>query len=230
MKIAFLGSSEFVKPVKDTIARSFELVEKNPELIIVASYGKILSKTQLSTPKYGAINIHPSHLPKYRGPSPIQNQILDGVKESAITFIKMDEEVDHGPILKTIPFEILDNDTFESAAKRAFDTAANALPQVIREFTSGKIELIEQNHSEASYTKLLRKEDGYVGDNPPENLERRIRAYYPWPSVWTKFNGKIVKLLPDSKIQVEGKKLMTYKDFINGYKEGEKFLGKFNLI
>jgi methionyl-tRNA formyltransferase len=236
MKVAFLGSSDFVGPVKQAIAKNFELVENEPDLIVVASYGKILSKEELSLPKYGALNIHPSKLPKYRGPSPIQSQILDGISESAVSFIKMDEEVDHGPIVASIPFEISNEDTFESAAKKAFNVSADNLSKILEEYVSGKIKQVEQNHKEATYTKLLTRNDGYVdlsSESEVENwklkIERAIRAFYPWPGVWSKFNGKVVKLLPEKKIQVEGKRPMTYKDFINGYEEGEKFLKELNL-
>ena len=239
VKIIFFGTPDFVDPVRKVLRENFELVKRleDSDLIVVASYGRILTKDELEIPKYGAINIHPSKLPKYRGSSPIQNQILDRVKESAITFIKMDEEVDHGPIIASLPFEILESDTFESAINKAFKKASGVLPDIINEFVEGKIKPVEQNHSQASYTKHLVKDDGYFdANNPPssDKLDRMIRAYHPWPGVFTKFRIKNqelrIKLLPNERVQVEGKKPMAYKDFINGYKEGKEFLTKLNLI
>lgn len=235
LRVVFLGTPDYVEPVGQTLKENFEIVQEpqDSEIIVVASYGKILTKEELSTPKFGAINIHPSKLPKYRGSSPIQSQILDGVKESAITFIKMDEEVDHGPIISSIPFEISENDTFESAVRRAFKEAANALPDIINRYVSGRIKPVEQKHFESTFTKILRKEDGFIDtDKSPsrDKLARMIKAYHPWPGTWTKFNGKIVKLLPENKIQVEGKKPVNFKDFINGYKEGEELLKRLNLL
>ena len=238
VKVCFLGTSDFVEPVREVIKNNFELVSdiKTCDLIVVASYGKILSKEILESPKYGAINIHPSDLPKYRGPSPIQTQIIDGVRESAVTFIKMDEEVDHGPILEKISFEISDNDTFESAVAKAFEIGAGHTVDVIERYISNQIDVTIQDDSQATFTKILRKEDGFINlDNPPnpEVLERMIRAYFPWPGVWVKFKinseEKVIKILPDKKIQVEGKNIVNYKDFVNGYENGGELLKKLQL-
>lgn len=239
MKILFLGTPDFVLPVRKSVEENFEAVDsiKNCDLIVVASYGKILTAEELSFPKYGAINIHPSALPKYRGPSPIQTQILDGVEKSAITFIKMDEEVDHGPIIGQIPFEIKDSDTFGNVAQRAFKIAGEHLPKVISNYIKGQIKLSSQDDSKATYTPRLTRQSGFIDlsnkleiENWKLKIERAVRAYYPWPGVWfkSKLNGKeqIIKLLPEQKIQVEGKKPMDYKDFTNGYKEGKNILSK----
>lgn len=239
MKIVFFGSGQFVEPVREELRNNFDLITdiKDCDLIVVASYGKILSKEILNTPKYGAINIHPSDLPKYRGSSPIQSQILDGVKNSAVTFIKMDEEVDHGPILEKISFEISDNDTFESAVARAFKLASGQVAEVIERYVNNRINAVLQDDSKATFTKILKKEDGFIDLDSslnPETLNKMVRAYYPWPGVWLKFKVqneklKVIKLLPNKKIQVEGKTPMDYKDFINGYENGGELLKKLHL-
>lgn len=236
-KVLFLGTPDFVRPVKKALEENFELVSniEIADLIVVASYGKILKSKELNTPKYGAINIHPSALPKYRGSSPIQTQILDNVKESAITFIKMDEEVDHGDIIEQIPFEIKDSDTFESAVKRAFQLASMHLPNLVSNYIKEPTKITPQDDSKATYTEHLTRQSGYIDfsneleiENWKLKIERAVRAYHPWPGVWfkTKVGGqnRVVKLLPDQKIQVEGKKPMSYKDFMNGYSEGRKIL------
>ncbi|MBU1031558.1 methionyl-tRNA formyltransferase, partial [Patescibacteria group bacterium] len=99
MKIAFLGTPQFVQPIKDRLAKHFTLTDSlnEADLGVVAAYGRILTKEELNAPKCGFINVHPSLLPKYRGPSPIQSAILNGDKISGITIIKIDEEMDHGP-------------------------------------------------------------------------------------------------------------------------------------
>ncbi|MBI2330489.1 methionyl-tRNA formyltransferase, partial [Candidatus Daviesbacteria bacterium] len=210
MKIIFLGTPSFVKPIRDTLAQQFTLVDSlnKADLGVVAAYGKILTKEELSTPKFGFINIHPSLLPKNRGPSPIQQAILNGDKTSGITIIKMDEEVDHGPIIYQEPLELSDKDTFATLSKKMFQRAADILPQIIKDFTQGKIKLIEQSDTKATYCKLLTRDSGYFDiNNPPtpEALDRMIRAYYPWPGVWTRWNNKIVKFLPEGNLQMEGK-------------------------
>lgn len=227
MKIAFLGTPDFVQPIKDELAQHFILVDSlskaDPDLIgadlaVVAAYGKILSKTELNAPKHGCINVHPSLLPKYRGPSPIQSAILNGDKFSGISIIKIDDRVDHGPIIYQERLELSDSDNFDTLSKKMFLRAAEILPKIIEDFIQDRIKPVAQNHTLATYCKELKKEDGYFEiDNPPEDLDRKIRAYYPWPSVWTKWQDKIVKFLPGNMMQMEGKKIILLKDFLNGY-------------
>jgi methionyl-tRNA formyltransferase len=182
----------------------------------------------------GIINIHPSLLPKYRGPTPVQTAILNGDNTTGLTIIKLDEQVDHGPILAQRKEPILENDTAESLYERLFKLSASSIVSTIELYLKGKIELRKQNHAKATFTKRLSREDGHIDlQNPPakEIFDRMIRAYDPWPGVWTKWkmeNGKwkIVKFLPEKKIQVEGKKLMSYKDFVNGYPEAKDLIKK----
>ena len=232
IKITFLGTPDFVKPIRDVLAKHYTLVDSldKADLGVIAAYGRILTKNELNAPKYGCINIHPSLLPKYRGPSPIQSAILAGDKTSGITVIKMDEEVDHGPIIYQEQIELSDNDNFDILSKKMFLRAAEVLPQVIEDFVDGKIKPVEQNQAEVSYCDRLTRKSGYFDlNNPPspEKLDRMIRAYYPWPGVWTRWspfakatgdkNNKIVKFYPEGKIQMEGKKVIPLQDFLNGY-------------
>lgn len=222
MKIAFLGTPDFVQPIKDALAKHFTIVDSlnEADLAVVAAYGKILTKEELNAPKYGSINVHPSLLPKYRGPSPIQSAILNGDKVSGISIIKMDEEMDHGPLLYQESLELSDMDTFDSLSKKMFLRAAEVLPKIIEDFIAGNTTPKEQNHDKATFCKILTRESGYFDiNNPPspEQLDRMIRAYYPWPGTWTKWKGKIVKLHPGGVIQMEGKKAIPLKDFLNGY-------------
>lgn len=216
MKIAFLGTPDFVQPIKTELSKHFTLVDslKEADLGVVAAFGRILTKEELELPKFGCINIHPSLLPKYRGSTPIQAAILNGDKVSGITVIKMDEEVDHGPIIYQEELELSDNDNFSTLSKKMFLRAAAVLSKII----TGKLTGIPQNHSEATYTKHLTRDSGYFEiNNPPASLDRMGRAYYPWPGVWTRWNGKIVKFLPGNMLQMEGKKAISFKDFLNGY-------------
>ncbi len=197
-----------------------------PDLFVVAAYGKILPQKILNIPTFGTICIHPSLLPKYRGASPIPQTLLDGEKVTGTTIIKMDEKMDHGPILSISPFTIHETDTYQTLMNHLFQLGATALPDVIKNYTEGKITPESQDDSQATFTKLIKKSDGLIDlENPPDKtkLNRMIRAYYPWPTVWsrTQLNGqeKIIKFLPDQMIQMEGKKPQNLKDFLNGYPE-----------
>lgn len=220
MTIIFLGTPPFVQPVKEELTKYFTLVDSldKADLAVVAAYGKILTPEELNAPKYGCINIHPSLLPKYRGPSPIQTAILNGDSASGITIIKMDKEIDHGPIIYQEQIELSGSDNFDTLSKKMFLCASEVLPKIIEDFVNGKIKPIEQNHKAASFCNRLTREDGYFDiNNPPEMLDRMIRAYYPWPNAWTRWNGKIVKFYPKGLIQMEGRKVMPLRDFLNGY-------------
>jgi methionyl-tRNA formyltransferase len=219
-------------PEKFDESTTEQLQNLQPDLFVVAAYGLIIPKSVLEIPKLGALNVHPSLLPKYRGASPIQSAILNGDTISGISIIKMDEQMDHGPIVYTEEISLSDKDTFESLSKKMFEVAAEVLPEVIRQFTEGRLNPVTQDDQKAIFTKIIKKEDGYFDiENPPSPkiLDRMTRAYYPWPGVWTRFNGKIVKFLPSSShpelgsgstkflIQMEGKKPIKLEDFLHGY-------------
>jgi len=215
---------EIIKKIQSTKA----------ELGVLASFGAVIPNDVLHTLPKGVINIHPSLLPKYRGPTPVQTTILNGDKTTGVTIIKLDEEVDHGPILAQRKEPILENDTAESLYERLFKLGAGSIVSTIKLYLERKIIPFEQDHKKGTFTHHLTRQDGYIDlTNPPspEKLQRMIRAYYPWPGVWTKLkieSGKlkIIKFLPENKIQVEGKKPMNYKDFINGYPEAKDIIEK----
>lgn len=201
-----------------------ELESLQADLYVVAAYGKLIPMEILNLPQYGAINIHPSLLPLYRGPTPIQTTLLDGIRDSGTTIIKMDAEMDHGPILHQIPFKLSRTDTFGRLMQVMFKQAAIILPQVVEQYVSGTIKPQPQDHTKATFTKILAKDDGKIDiNNPPskEKFDAMVRAFYPWPNVWTivKTDDKEVrvKFLPNQTIQVEGKQPVSLKDFINGY-------------
>ena len=256
MRIVFFGTPDFVEPVIESLEKNFDLVkvirnpqqlnseiigelkEIKPDLFVVAAFGKILPGEILEIPRLGTMNIHPSLLQKYRGPSPIQSAILNDDKTTGVTIIKMDEKMDHGPILHQSEEQILSDDTFESLAKRLFSLSTNSMVDVIIRYNEITPKI--QDDSKATYTNLLTRGDGYLNidslevGNSKLEIERAVRAYHPWPGVWTKFrlndNEVIIKLLPERMVQVEGKKPMSYKDFKNGYENGKNFLEKLSLI
>lgn len=190
------------------------------DLFIVASYGKIIPQALLDIPRLGALNVHPSLLPKYRGASPIIAPILNGDKETGVTIMLMDEQMDHGPLLSTTKISLLDQDNHQILTTKLAQASVPLLTDTLTKFIDGEVKPQPQDHSKAIFTKLIKKEDGYFDINNPPSLEiigRMIRAYYPWPSTWTIWKYKIIKFLPNGLIQMEGKKPQSLKDFLNGY-------------
>lgn len=205
-------------------------VVKNVEVGVLASYGRIVPKEVLDLFPKGIINIHPSSLPKWRGATPVQEQILAGEKELGISLMIMEEGMDNGPILDqtTIPLDVAD--TQEILLKKAFQKGSEMLVKTLPNYLSGKIKPRDQDDSQATYTYKTSesKEKAYFNiDNPPsaEELDRMIRAFYPWPICWTKWpfdsaqgkETKIIKLYPERKIQMEGKNIVGWETFKKGY-------------
>jgi len=229
-----------------------QITNHKPDLAIVAAYGKILPKEILEIPKHGFINIHGSLLPKYRGASPIQSAILNGDKETGITIMKVDEEIDHGPIISNVKIQISDDDTYGILSQKLAVTGAELLTKVIPDYIYGKIEPVAQDHSKATYTKIIKKEDGKIDwSKSAEEIERMTRAFYPWPTAWAIWNNKILKIIRADitggnnheigqifltnkkelavkcgsgsliikKMQLEGGKILSAKEFLNGHKD-----------
>ncbi len=231
--IEYISASSLSNPTFNS-----QLSTLNFQFGILAYFGLLVPNDILSMFTKGILNIHPSLLPKYRGPTPVQTAILNGDKKTGVTIIKLDEKIDHGPILAQVEEPILANDTAETLYERLFKLGANLLGKNIDQYLNNSIKLKQQDHKKATYTKHLARTDGYIDFNPqspqyPKSLQylnRMIRAYYPWPGVWSKIrirnpfgpssgrgHESRIMFLPNQKIQVEGKKPMSYKDFINGY-------------
>lgn len=174
-----------------------EVVKKlNPNLIVVAAYGMIVPKEVLDTPKYGALNIHGSLLPKYRGASPIAEAILNGDKETGITIMKMSLGMDEGPIITNYKLLITKEDTTETLTEKMAELGAKAIIETIPDWISGKLKAIPQDNSLATYCRKITKEDGHIDwTKPAEQIERMVRAYQPWPTAYTFVDGIRVKIL-----------------------------------
>ena len=217
---------------------NYDLETIMPELGVVADFGIIIPQQILRTFPMGIINIHPSLLPKYRGPSPVQNAILNGETKTGVTIIKLDKYMDHGPVMAQIEEEIRPGDTSQTLYERLFKIGAALLQKTLIRYERSQVLFVPQNHENATFTKILTRDDGYIEFknffSGREFFDRIVRAYYPWPGVWTRTNlsdkkndPKIIKFLPENKIQVEGKVEMSYKDFINGYPDADKDLISF---
>lgn len=174
----------------------------NPDLIITASFGQIIDKDILDIPKYGSINVHPSLLPKYRGASPIQSTILNGDKEAGVSIYKMDEKMDHGPIFLQQRINCDGLLDYESLEQILADLAIEMLVKLIPDIDN--LEPKEQDHSKATYTKIIKKQDGEIDWNKSaQEIERQIRAYHIWPTSFFFWNNKRIKVIKSDVYEKE---------------------------
>jgi methionyl-tRNA formyltransferase len=183
-----------------------ELRELKPDLIVVVAYGQILPQSILDLPKFGCLNVHTSLLPKYRGASPIQSAILNGEVETGVTIMKMDAGLDTGGIISQARTPILPEDNSQTLHDRLAQLGAELLVETIPDYIAGKILPKPQSIEGASYAAKIKKEDGKIDWNEPaENILNRLRAFTPWPGVFTflKTEGKS-QLLKIWKAEVSG--------------------------
>lgn len=220
---------EAVSNIKDE-----DLIKKiekmHPEIGVMVDFGQILSEKILNIPKYGIINIHPSLLPKHRGPSPIQQTILDGDERSGVTLIKTSPKMDAGDIISQVIVKLSNSETYTTLKDYLAEIAAPLLLNSIPYYIAGDLKPIKQNENEATYSKIFKKDDGFVDlSTPKREVERKIRAFDSWPKVHTIKDGKRIQLLAshlDEKgnlvidcVKPEGKNEMSYEEYLRGYKE-----------
>ncbi len=162
------------------------LASLNADLFVVAAYGRIIPRALLDLPKNGALNLHGSLLPKYRGASPIQAAIAAGDTETGVTLMGMDEEVDHGPTYATARVTIEATDTYATLEAKMADAGSELLIAKIDDVISGALPAVEQHHSEASFTGIIDRRDGFVNWSADDAaaIECRRRAFTPWPGLY----------------------------------------------
>ncbi len=172
-----------------------EIAALDPDLLVVVAFGQILKQDFLDVFPRGTINVHPSWLPRHRGATPLQNTILAGDTETGVTIMLMDAKMDHGPILAQAPLTISTDETLLGLAQKTIAIGAPLLVNTLRTWLDGSIVPVEQDHEKATFTKLLKKEDGKIDWNEASfDIERKVRALSPWPGVWTEMHGKRVKI------------------------------------
>ena len=222
-----------------TFYNSEELIKNkiNTKLGVLASYGAIIPKKVIDFFPCGILNVHPSLLPKFRGASPVQATINSRERQTGVSIIKLDEEVDHGPIISQFKEEVLTDDTTETLRQRLFERSAEVLSALIEPYVKGKITPRKQDHKAATYTKLITKQDAFIKPKnlkkalegkSAEKIEAFIRAMKPWPIAWTyvQLNSKRLKILKAhlegkklvlDEVQMEGKNPVSWKQFRQGY-------------
>ena len=224
-----------------------ELHELTPDLIVVAAYGSFLPPQILDLPEHKCLNIHPSMLPNYRGPSPVTSAILNGDKHTGSTVMVLDRGMDSGPLVAQNEEKIDDDDTAQTLTNRLFKVGSELLIDILPQWIKNEIKATPQEEANATFTKLLTRRDGQIiWSQPAQLIERQIRAYSPWPGSYTSWNGrlKILKahavsndaspglvmeldntfaigagqgVLKVTQLQLEGRKAVSGTEFLRGH-------------
>lgn len=219
-KLEYSAVDKFAHTHKIDIYHTFDELPSF-DLGVCAAFGKIIPGPVIQSAKNGILNIHPSLLPKFRGASPIQATMALGEEITGVTIIKMDEQMDHGPIVSGFKEPVSENETNEELRARLFERTAEFLINLLPAYLNGSVKLKEQNHEEATFTKIIKRDDGFIegfiieaalkGVKPKNKIkvrflndieilpdamfvERLHRAFTPWPEIHT-----LVKATPESE-------------------------------
>lgn len=165
-----------------------------PDLNVIVAFGQIIPAAIIYLPRFNSINLHFSLLPKYRGASPVQWALLQGENKTGVTIFELDEKMDEGPILAARETEILLGENARELEQRLTTLGSTLLLDTISQIQT--LEPQPQDHSQATYAPLIKKDDGRINwDKEAIFLERQIRAFFPWPSTYTFWKEKRVKIL-----------------------------------
>ncbi|MAG59759.1 hypothetical protein CMO96_03160 [Candidatus Woesebacteria bacterium] len=204
--------AEWAKKHKVKIVTDLQNIRVKADVGVLAAYGRIIPKKVIDMFPSGIVNIHPSLLPKYRGASPTQATIVSGDRDTGVSLMQMDEEMDHGLIIAQFKEKVRNDDTGRSLLERLFTKSAKELAKILQDYLDGKLKPVAQEHDKATYTTLFKKEYGFVPPKyvklalngkiakskwsvlyiqgfslvpNPKAIERFIRAVSPWPNAWT---------------------------------------------
>ena len=179
--------------MEDTVA---EVVSLEPNLIVVAAYGLILPQAVLEIPSHDVLNVHPSLLPRHRGPSPVAGALLAGDETTGVTIMLVEMRVDAGPILSQTEVPVQPDDNAGSLTEKLAHRGADLLVKTLPGWLGGEIEPRVQDDSQATHSRIIKKGDGEIDWSlPAEDIRRRIRAFDPWPGAFTRWQGKRLKVL-----------------------------------
>ncbi len=191
-------------PSLKSVDAQSELAALAPDVIVVAAYGLFLPRAVLDLPRHLCLNVHPSLLPKLRGPSPVSTAIVEGETSTGVSIMHLDEGMDSGPVLAQRRTPIGESETAEALTARLFEMGADLLVEVLPDWAEGRIRSRPQDESRATTTRLLTREDGRTDWSlSADRIARRVRGYAPWPGAYTYWGGRMLKILdvsPDERI------------------------------
>lgn len=184
------------QPVKIKTPEAVEQLRTyEADIFVVAAFGQILSEEILNMPKYGCVNIHASLLPKYRGAGPIQWVILDGEKETGVTIMQMDKGLDTGDMLLSCRVTIDEKETGDTLHDKLAQAGAELIVEALPKIEAGEVTPVKQNDAESCYAKMLQKSMGRIDwSKQSEEIERLVRGLNSWPSAYTSYHGKTLKI------------------------------------
>ena len=181
------------------------LAALRPDVVVVAAYGLLLPRSVLDVPPLHCLNIHPSLLPRHRGPSPVVAAIMEGDEETGVTVMMLDEGMDTGPIVAQRRTGIGDEETAEALTARLFRMGAELLVGTLPAWARGEAAPRPQEETLATVTSRLSREDGRIDWSlPAERTARQVRAYHPWPGAYTTWEGRSLKVIEAAARQPGG--------------------------
>ncbi len=192
--------------LKNNKEEELYLTELQPDIILVISFGQIIPKNLLNIPKHGFLNVHASLLPKWRGAAPIQRSIMNLDKETGISIMRVNENLDEGPVCNQYSLKISEGMNSEELSEKLSLIASEKILDILDNIDDGNVEFKDQDHSKATYAKKIQKTEGKIDWN--ENAEKiigKINGLYPYPSAFFSFNGERYKILKAEKSSATGK-------------------------
>ena len=187
-----------------------KLAELQPAVIVVAAYGQLLPQSVLDIPPFGCVNIHPSLLPRHRGPSPVAAAILAGDEVTGASIMLMDKGMDTGAVLAQREWAISADDTTETLTDKLAEVGAQLLMETLPLWLESRITPQPQDNGKATYSKMVTKEDGQIDwRRPALELWRMVRAFQPWPGCYTKWQGKQLKIIEATPMAVYAGETVT---------------------
>ncbi|MDE7184653.1 MAG: methionyl-tRNA formyltransferase [Lachnospiraceae bacterium] len=213
-----------LQPVKIKTPEAIEELKKyEADVYVVAAFGQILSKEILELPRFGCVNIHASLLPKYRGAAPINQCIIDGERETGVTIMQMDAGIDTGDILTQKKVIIEDKETAETLFDKLSQAGAALIVETLPKIERGEVTPAKQDESLASYVKMMDKAQGRIDWTcDAVSIERLVRGLNPWPSAYTSFQGKTVKIWRSDVVEATAERteqpgtiVLVEKDFFD---------------
>jgi len=205
-----------------------EIISSKPDFVLTAALGKIIPENILDLMPQNFINVHPSLLPNFRGPAPVEEAILSGENTTGVSIMIMASKMDAGPLLARYRLRFSDI-TADVLSQKLSRLAAKKLPSILIKYQGVKIKPTPQNEQQATYTHIITKKDGDISSDDASVIYRKFLAYYPWPGIFFTSAGKQIKIidceLSDDKktllinsLRVAGKNTISAREFSNGYR------------